>query len=95
MYLISKLGVQQYSQCLFKFKIKLRFNDKFLGVFTGLLSFYLHENHPKVNRDDDYKLLPLVRWKFSKANVDRNENVKDELEDENLKELIKQFNNTK
>ena len=66
-----------------------------MGVFTGLLSFYLHENHPKVNRDDDYKLLPLVRWKFSKANVDRNENVKDELEDENLKELIKQFNNTK
>ena len=40
--------------------------DPFLGVFTGFLAYYLHENHPRTALQAEEKLAELLRWKYSK-----------------------------
>ena len=40
--------------------------DPLLGVFTGVLAFYLHENHPRTAPPSDQRLVELIRWKFAK-----------------------------
>ncbi|KDR81677.1 hypothetical protein GALMADRAFT_32836, partial [Galerina marginata CBS 339.88] len=47
--------------------------DPFLGVFTGFLAYYLHENHPRTGRRDDDKLMELLRWKYRKYQEKRRE----------------------
>ncbi|KJA27095.1 hypothetical protein HYPSUDRAFT_131863, partial [Hypholoma sublateritium FD-334 SS-4] len=46
--------------------VYLRGIDPFLGVFTGVLAFYLHETHPRTARPEEEKLIELVRWKYRK-----------------------------
>ncbi|KAF8798083.1 hypothetical protein BYT27DRAFT_7151866 [Phlegmacium glaucopus] len=38
--------------------------DSFLGVFTGFLAYYLHENHPRTALRPEEKLSELLRWKY-------------------------------
>lgn len=40
--------------------------DPFLGVFTGFLAYYLHENHPRTALQPEEKLSELLRWKYNK-----------------------------
>ena len=40
--------------------------DPFLGVFTGFLAYYLHENHPRTALQSEEKLSELLRWKYNK-----------------------------
>ncbi|GBE82164.1 hypothetical protein SCP_0405440 [Sparassis crispa] len=45
--------------------------DPFLGVFTGVFAYYLHETNPRsaVPRDD--RLVELMKWKWSKRKRER------------------------
>ncbi|PFH54290.1 hypothetical protein AMATHDRAFT_135410 [Amanita thiersii Skay4041] len=40
--------------------------DTLLGIFSGFLAYYLHETHPRTTLPPEQKLLPLLRWKWSK-----------------------------
>lgn len=40
--------------------------DPFLGVFTGVFAFFLDEIHPRTARQDDDRLVELLRWKYRK-----------------------------
>ena len=40
--------------------------DPLLGVFTGVLAFYLHENNPRTAPPSDQRLVELMRWKLAK-----------------------------
>jgi Non-classical export protein 1 len=39
--------------------------DPILGVFTGVLAYYLYENHPRTNLPPDQRLTSLIMWKRS------------------------------
>ena len=45
--------------------------DPLLGVFTGVLSFYLHETNPRTAPPPDQRLLALVDWKREKMRRER------------------------
>lgn len=47
--------------------------DPFLGVFTGFLAYYLHENHPRTALQPEEKLSELLRWKYNKYQQKRRE----------------------
>jgi len=38
--------------------------DPVLGVFTGVLAYYLHESHPRTAPPEGSRLVDLLRWKF-------------------------------
>lgn len=38
--------------------------DPLLGVFTGVLAYYLYETNPRTAPPPDQRLLPLVQWKL-------------------------------
>ncbi|KAF8965265.1 hypothetical protein BDZ97DRAFT_1659281 [Flammula alnicola] len=40
--------------------------DPFVGLFTGVLAYYLHENHPRTARANEERLVELLRWKYRK-----------------------------
>ncbi|KAJ4487874.1 hypothetical protein J3R30DRAFT_3281256, partial [Lentinula aciculospora] len=40
--------------------------DPVLGVFTGVLAYYLYETHPRTALPQKQRLLELVRWKWSR-----------------------------
>jgi len=40
--------------------------DPILGIFTGVLAFYLHETHPRTARPENDRLMHLLRWKYEK-----------------------------
>ncbi|KAJ3725869.1 hypothetical protein C8R42DRAFT_574867, partial [Lentinula raphanica] len=42
--------------------------DPLLGVFTGFLAYYLHENHPRTALPQEQRLAELVRWKWLERN---------------------------
>ncbi|KAJ3989409.1 hypothetical protein F5890DRAFT_1451905 [Lentinula detonsa] len=46
--------------------------DPVLGVFTGFLAYYLHENHPRTALPQEQRLIELIRWKWSKWQDARN-----------------------
>lgn len=45
--------------------------DTLLGVFSGILAYYLNETHPRTARPPEQKLLPLLRWKWAKYQEQR------------------------
>lgn len=45
--------------------------DPLLGVFTGFLAYYLHENHPRTALQPEEKLSELLRWKYNKYQQER------------------------
>ncbi|KAF8163364.1 hypothetical protein B0H34DRAFT_795082 [Crassisporium funariophilum] len=40
--------------------------DPFLGLFTGVLAYYLHETHPRTALQEEERLTELLRWKYDK-----------------------------
>ncbi|KAJ3758440.1 hypothetical protein EV360DRAFT_43912, partial [Lentinula raphanica] len=42
--------------------------DPLLGVFTGFLAYYLHENHPRTALPQEQRLTELIRWKWLERN---------------------------
>ncbi|KAH8833632.1 hypothetical protein DL96DRAFT_1577791 [Flagelloscypha sp. PMI_526] len=40
--------------------------DVGLGIFTGFLAYYLHENHPRTALPPQERLVPLLQWKWQK-----------------------------
>ncbi|KIM49320.1 hypothetical protein M413DRAFT_60383 [Hebeloma cylindrosporum] len=38
--------------------------DPYLGVFTGVLAFFLDEIHPRTARPEADRLVELLRWKY-------------------------------
>ncbi|KAF9484723.1 hypothetical protein BDN70DRAFT_825252 [Pholiota conissans] len=40
--------------------------DPFVGAFTGVLAFYLHETHPRTARPEEERLFQLLQWKYRK-----------------------------
>ena len=45
--------------------------DPLLGVFTGIVAYYLYENNPRTAVPPDQKLDVLLRWKFDKMKAER------------------------
>lgn len=45
--------------------------DTLLGVFSGILAYYLNETHPRTARPPEQRLLPLLRWKWAKYQEQR------------------------
>lgn len=45
--------------------------DPVLGVFTGVLAYYLYENNPRTAPPPDQKLESLVRWKMAKRQAEQ------------------------
>lgn len=41
--------------------------DPLLGVFTGLLAYYLHETNPRSAPPEGHRLHELVTWKWGTA----------------------------
>ncbi|ESK94535.1 hypothetical protein Moror_8002 [Moniliophthora roreri MCA 2997] len=39
--------------------------DPILGVFTGVLAYYLYETHPRTGLPQDQRLTELLKWKRS------------------------------
>ncbi|TIC75478.1 hypothetical protein E3Q00_00960 [Wallemia mellicola] len=66
--------------------------DPLLGVFTGFLSFYLNETHPKTYREEPDRLISLIKWKLDQRRLPTQN---DDNNDSDLNDLIQQFNNTK
>ncbi|KAH8116776.1 hypothetical protein DFH11DRAFT_1131624 [Phellopilus nigrolimitatus] len=67
--------------------------DPILGVFTGVLAFYMHETNPRTAPPSDESLLALAQWKREKWNRARVE--KEEAESEaqfrrTVEELVKE-----
>ncbi|KAK0239949.1 hypothetical protein EDD85DRAFT_949803 [Armillaria nabsnona] len=40
--------------------------DPLLGVFTGVLAYYLYETHPRTGLPEEQRLMELARWKMDK-----------------------------
>ncbi|KAJ8078903.1 hypothetical protein PM082_013187 [Marasmius tenuissimus] len=38
--------------------------DPFLGVFSGVLAYYLYETHPRTALPHDQTLRELIKWKW-------------------------------
>lgn len=49
--------------------------DPVLGVFTGVLAYYLYENNPRTAPPPDQKLESLVRWKMAKRQAEQQRSV--------------------
>ena len=49
--------------------------DPLLGVFTGFLAYYLHENHPRTALQPEEKLSELLRWKYNNYQQERRDVV--------------------
>ncbi|KZV69481.1 hypothetical protein PENSPDRAFT_686343 [Peniophora sp. CONT] len=45
--------------------------DPVLGVFTGLLAYYLHETNPRTAPPPDQTLNSLVGWRMEKRRQDQ------------------------
>lgn len=48
-----------------------RYIDPLLGVFTGVLAYYLHETHPRTALPPDQRLMELLQWKREKTQRQR------------------------
>lgn len=53
-----------------------RYVDPVLGVFTGVLAYYLHETHPRTALPPDQRLMELIRWKREKTQREREEKLR-------------------
>ncbi|KAI0636963.1 hypothetical protein C8Q77DRAFT_1095356 [Trametes polyzona] len=45
--------------------------DPILGVFTGVLAYYLYESHPRTAMPEELKLKSLLRWKYTRWQQER------------------------
>ncbi|CDO68280.1 hypothetical protein BN946_scf184799.g7 [Trametes cinnabarina] len=45
--------------------------DPILGVFTGVLAYYLYETHPRTAMPDELRLKSLLRWKYTRWREER------------------------
>jgi hypothetical protein len=45
--------------------------DPLLGVFTGVLAYYLYETHPKNNMAPDERLMVLLEQKYARYRGER------------------------
>lgn len=45
--------------------------DPLLGVFTGVLAYYLYETHPKNNMASDERLMVLLEQKYARYRGER------------------------
>jgi hypothetical protein len=55
--------------------IDFRGLDPFVGLFTGVLAFYLHETHPRTARPQEERLVELLRWKYRKYQEKRHDEL--------------------
>ncbi|KAJ3568567.1 hypothetical protein NP233_g5634 [Leucocoprinus birnbaumii] len=55
---------------------RLRYVDPLLGVFTGVLAYYLHETHPRTALPPDQRLTELIRWKREKTQREREDQLR-------------------
>ncbi|KAF9562548.1 hypothetical protein CPC08DRAFT_706592 [Agrocybe pediades] len=49
--------------------------DRLLGIFTGFLAYYLHENHPRTARKDEDRLIELLKWKYRSYQQKRHDSL--------------------
>jgi hypothetical protein len=47
-------------------RLPTRTLDPVLGIFTGVLAYYLYETHPRTAIPSDERLSELAKWKWSK-----------------------------
>ncbi|EDR14325.1 uncharacterized protein LACBIDRAFT_306043 [Laccaria bicolor S238N-H82] len=45
--------------------------DPLLGVFTGVLAYYLYETHPRNNMASDERLMVLLEQKYARYRGER------------------------
>lgn len=46
-----------------------------LGIFTGVLAYYLYEGHPRSAISEEDRLMPLVRWKLAEWKHNRDQRL--------------------
>ncbi|EIN07295.1 hypothetical protein PUNSTDRAFT_135981 [Punctularia strigosozonata HHB-11173 SS5] len=51
--------------------------DPLLGVFTGVLAYYLYETNPRTALPEEQRLTSLVRWKYSQWRYMREAKLKE------------------
>ncbi|OCH92236.1 hypothetical protein OBBRIDRAFT_791470 [Obba rivulosa] len=49
--------------------------DPLLGVFTGVLAYYLYESHPRNEVPPDERLTALIKWKYTKWRNEREQRL--------------------
>lgn len=49
--------------------------DPLLGVFTGVLAYYLYESHPRNAVPPDERLSALIKWKYTKWHNEREQRL--------------------
>ncbi|KAI0831314.1 hypothetical protein BC628DRAFT_1415833 [Trametes gibbosa] len=55
--------------------------DPILGVFTGVLAYYLYESHPRTAMPEDLRLASLLRRKYVKWQKEREQKLLGTTED--------------
>lgn len=45
--------------------------DPVLGVFTGVLAYYLYENNPRTAPPEGNRLVELIKWKRDKSRQEK------------------------
>ncbi|THH20679.1 hypothetical protein EW146_g719 [Bondarzewia mesenterica] len=62
--------------------------DPILGVFTGVLAYYLYENNPRTALPPDQKLETLIRWKIDKVRAERSAKQEDDVNHIDWRQVI-------
>jgi len=66
-----------------------------IGVFTGVLGYYLYETNPRAAISPDQRLHQLVRWKIAKLQGARPSGVKaDDIGDIDWKQFVAEVDNS-
>ncbi|KZP01465.1 hypothetical protein CALVIDRAFT_532233 [Calocera viscosa TUFC12733] len=48
-----------------------KYIDPFVGVFAGVVAYYLWENHPRTAPPQGSHLVDLLKWKFADKRVEQ------------------------
>lgn len=64
--------------------------DPLLGIFTGALAFYLHENNPRKAPPPEERLSALVQWKLGKWRQEREAKLQADVTDVDWKALVEE-----
>ncbi|KAH9901394.1 hypothetical protein C8Q73DRAFT_243622 [Cubamyces lactineus] len=49
--------------------------DPILGVFTGVLAYYLYETHPRTAMPEELRLKSLLGWKYAQWQKEREQKL--------------------
>ncbi|KAI0054151.1 hypothetical protein FA95DRAFT_1530199 [Auriscalpium vulgare] len=64
--------------------------DPLLGLFTGVLAYYLSETNPRTALEPEQRLVPLIQWKLDKSRRLRDEKDSQEAGSVEWKALVKE-----